>query len=167
MKKNKDAQIKYVGWLLESAISSVLIEQADQMQQQQSQVAPVAPAAPDVNAAPPTDPTQAPVEGEVQPTMSLDDLIEKLNLIRGGRSFTDPEVYTRMGEVFKSFTDQQKVDLESGLSKIIDVIVNPDEQAQQQPGNAPAAPQSQTPQPQATPPSPTPQAAGVPQTPIS
>lgn len=165
--KNKEATVKYVSWLLESAISSVLLEQAEQL-------APVAPTEPAPDPAQaqtsPVDPSAQDPNAEQQPqaTMSLDDLIEKLNLIRGGRSFTDPEVYTKMGELFKTFSDQQKVDLDSGLSKIIDVIVNPDEQVQQQqqqPGNAPQVPQSTTPQP--PPASPTPQAGAPSSSPIA
>lgn len=161
--KNKEVNLKYLGWLLESAVSSVLLEQAEQ------QVPPVAPAQPPVQTAqppmpgaeqPPADPTQQ----TPQSSMSLDDLIEKLNLIRGGRSFTDPEVYTKMGEVFKTFTDQQKTELDASLTKVIDVIVNPDEGQLAQPGNAPQTPTSQTPQ---TPTSaPAPQPAPTQQTPI-
>lgn len=160
--KNKEVNTKYVSWLLESAISSILLEQTEQL----APVAPTEPApapAPTPEAVPPADPNAAPAP---QATMSLDDLIEKLNLIRGGRSFTDPEVYTKMGEVFKGFTDQQKVDLQTSLTKVIDVIVNPDEQAQpQQPGQAPQVPQSTTPQP--PPASPTPQAGAPSASPIA
>jgi len=158
--KNKEVNIKYLGWLLESAVSNVLAEQAEQ------QVAPVAAAQPPAPPAPPptdqapVDPN-APADQTAQAAMSLDDLIEKLNLIRGGRSFTDPEVYTKMGEVFKTFTDQQKTDLDASLSKVIDVIVNPDEQ---QP--APAVPPAQDQAPQNPPPAPQASPAPTQQTPI-
>jgi hypothetical protein len=167
MKKNKEVNIKYLGWLLESAVSNVLAEQA--AQQAEQQVAPVAAAQPPASLPAPTDVApvdpNAPAAPPAQVAMSLDDLIEKLNLIRGGRSFTDPEVYTKMGEVFKTFTDQQKTNLDASLSKVIDVIVNPDEQ---QPAPAPAAPPAQDQAPQNPPPAPqaSPAPAPTQQTPI-
>lgn len=130
---------KFVKWLVESAITDVLLEQAELPVQQQPpvQAAPAAPAPmPDPNA--PPAPEQPPAEQPPAQVMSLDEMIERLNVIRGGRSFTDPEVYTKLGETYKSFTDQQKAEFGSALSKIVDVIINPDEtqdgaEQQQQP----------------------------------
>lgn len=125
-----ESKTKYVKWLVESAITEVLLEQAEvPVQQPPVQAAPApAPGAP----APSADPSmEQPAEQAPAPqVMSLDDMIEKLNVVRGGRSFTDPEVYTKLGETYKSFTDQQKADFGAALSKIVEVVINPQEAGQ-------------------------------------
>lgn len=114
-----ETKTKLLKFLVESAIDDILLEQT--MEQEASQLPVQATGQPPVQQ---TAPEAAPEQPPVQ-VMSLDEMIESLNMIRGGRSFTDPEVYTKLGEVYKTFSDTQKSELGTSLKKIVEVIINP------------------------------------------
>lgn len=124
-----------------------------------------APQAPNMGMSPPiqdpnaTDPNAPPPQAnEGQPEeLTLDTMIERLNVIRGGKSFTDPEVYGSLTTYFKTLQPEQKTVIDSflqGVSKVmIDVRQNTD--PQQPDPNAAPPPNGQGPAPvtpQATPP---------------
>ncbi len=115
-----------------------------------------APATPpaDVSAPPsPETPAGAPKE------FTVDDMIERLNVIRGGRSFTDPEVYGQLVTFFKKQTDEQKQGIEQFLIEIGKIVINVNEQEEPTPAEVSSAPPA-TPPP-ATPVAPPPTAPAV------
>lgn len=78
---------------------------------------------PDVSAPPsPETPAGQPKE------FTVDDMIERLNVIRGGRSFTDPEVYGQLVTFFKSQSDEQKTGIEQFLVEIGKIVINVNDQ---------------------------------------
>lgn len=120
---------------------------------EQEQMAQLAPPPPAINA-PPTQqemqppapapqeatPPQANIQGQ-QP-ISLDSIIERLNVIRGGKSFTNPEVYGQMVTYFKSLNDQNKDEINKFVQEIAKIVTNNPAEAspQQPPAPTPAAP---------------------------
>lgn len=142
--------------LIKEAIIAVVAEQA--IEQQQAQ--PVQPVQPPTST-PQQDPSQqqqAPQEEEV----TIDGIIDKLNVIRGGTSFSDPEVYGQLTTFFNNLPEDQRTNLDNQLNNIGKIVsmAEPDE-AQQQPQNT-----NQTPQPPAPAPAPATPAA-TPSAPIS
>lgn len=110
--------------------------------------------------APPVQPTPpAPAQNPnvaVQVPVSVDVIIDKLNSIRGGKSFKDAEVYGQLTSMFKGLGDQDKAILDKLLSQIQQIsqstLVQPTAAPSQQP-----MPQAPTPVAQpVAPPSPVP-----------
>jgi len=129
--------------LIKEAIIAIVAEQAvDYQQQQLSQAPPVAPANPPVSndATPPAPPTDTSATQEQE--ITVDSMIDKLNVIRGGTSFSDPEVYGQLTTFWNSLPEDQKTNLDTQLNNVgkIVSIAEPNE-AQQQP-QAPAATQA-------------------------
>ncbi len=111
---------------------------------------------------PPLPPTQQVGLEQNPQQITLDVLIERFNVIRGGKSFTDPEVYGQMITKFKELQDQEKVTIYKFLNEVSKIITFGGGQ-QQTPGEqetTPASPdnvtQSSTPS-QAVPPTQSPQ----------
>mgnify|MGYP003348190448 CR=1 FL=1 len=97
---------KYLAGLINEAIVQILSEQ-DMGAAPAGMPTPMEPPA-DVSAPP------APDAAPGQPKeFTVDDMIERLNVIRGGRSFTDPEVYGQLVTFFKKQTDEQKQAIEA------------------------------------------------------
>lgn len=96
----------------------------------------------------PGQPPQAPQMSDVpvgtdgQP-LTVDSLIERLNVIRGGKSFSDPEVYGQLTTLFKQLSNEEKSNIDTTLTNIGKVVIN----AQEGPGQE--QPQQQTPPPPA------------------
>jgi hypothetical protein len=69
-------------------------------------------------------------------------MITELNSIRGGKSFTDPEVYGKLVTFFKNLSDEQKADLKVLLVQIAELVTSVEEgsQNQSQPQDHNAAP---------------------------
>jgi len=101
----------------------------------------------------PADPNAMPAAPGGQPEeFTLDKMIEKLNVIRGGRSFTDPEIYGQLTTMFKTWDDPTKQLVEKTFDEMAKVVTlnadaasNPSEQptappAPAQPPMAPPAP---------------------------
>lgn len=106
---------------------------------------------------PPAQPQdQAPQAPEDEVT--VDTMIEKLNVIRGGTSFSDPEVYGQLTTFWNNMPMEARVALDEQLNQIGKVVsvAEPEEVSQQPQPQAPNA------QPQGQPPAPPPQAAGAP-----
>ena len=104
---------------------------------------PVTPAA-GVAAAPPT-------AGAVeQEPITLDDIIEKLNIIRSGRSTKDDDVKSELENYILQFSEEDKSSLLAFLDGLGRILTSEDENAQAQTG-APAAPGT-PPAPAAAPP---------------
>lgn len=142
--------------LIKEAVTLALYEQDQAMapppDPNGGAVPPPAPVTPDAQNQPPAQP---PVDGEngQQPAMTIDSMIERLNVIRGGKSFTDPEVYGQIVTYFKKITPEQSQVIDQYLADISKIMVNvrtgnqdpAPEQAGQQgtppaPGGAPQAP---------------------------
>lgn len=141
--------------LIEEAVINVLAEQ-DAMGAPPPPAPAPPPAAPDPNQAPPPDDQQQDA-GE----FTVDDMIERLNVIRGGRSFTDPEVYGQLVTYFKGLAADQKQALLNFLVELGKIVINVNDQ--DKPANKEAQ-QSQPPAPPSAPPaaqgSPAPPAGG-------
>jgi hypothetical protein len=56
--------------------------------------------------------------------MTIDTMIERLNVIRGGKSFTDPEVYGQIVTYFKKMTPEQNQVIDQYLQDISKIMVN-------------------------------------------
>ena len=135
--------------LIKEAIIAIVAEQAIEQQQLQ-QAAPVAPANPanppvSPDAPPPGEP--APAEGTAEVT--VDTVIDKLNVIRGGSSFSDPEVYGQLTTFWNSIPQDQRAALDGQLNSIgkIVSIAEPQEAQAATPGGGtpPNAPPAQAP----------------------
>lgn len=141
--------------LIKEAIIAIVAEQAvDYQQQQLAQAQPVAPQNPPVSndATPPAPPADPAPEQEV----TVDSMIDKLNVIRGGTSFSDPEVYGQLTTFWNGLPEDQRTNLDAQLNNV-GKIVSIAEPGEAQP-QAPAATQA----PVAAGPSPMP--GNVPQT---
>lgn len=132
---------RHVKSLIEEAVVNVLKEQ--EMQQQVAQQT----ADQQVPQADPGDPPPVTTpDTQVPKQYTVDDMIDELNAIRGGRSFTDPEVYGRLVTFFKGLEPEQKTNLDNLLSQIAELVTGVDDT---QPGNQQ---QGQSGQSQPTPP---------------
>jgi hypothetical protein len=115
-------------------------------------------------AAPTPLPTPAPAnptptnDGQQTPTgvdgdpLTVDAIIGRLNVIRGGKSFNDPEVYGQLTTFFKGLPEVDKTSLDRILSEIGKIVINvPQNQTEPEPGQPPMAPPPSS-APQAAPP---------------
>lgn len=126
---------------------------------------PVAPA-PATNTAA-SMPPPPPVPGAVQPgqdgqpkPFDVDAMIERMNIIRGGRSFADPEVYGQLTSFFKGMSEADKAVVDKFLQDINRIVIQVDTTQQVGGGNMAQPPVGQ---PSAAPaPAPAAPAAGVP-----
>lgn len=109
-------------------------------------------------AAPPPQEQPIPVQntagGSDGQPLTVDGLIERLNVIRGGKSFSDPEVFGSLTALFKTFSDQDKRSLDNILLEIGKVVINAETNDGQQQSQTPPAQQAsgqgaQPPAPQA------------------
>ena len=143
----------YLQSLINEAVTQILSEQ-------EAAGAPVgmpSPAAPPADVSAPPSP-EAPAAGQPK-EFTVDDMIERLNVIRGGRSFTDPEVYGQLVTFFKKQSEEQKTQIQQFLVEIGKIVINVNDQESPPEGEASAAPP-------ATPP-PTTEAPPVPPTPAA
>ena len=139
---------KYLSGLINEAIVQILSEQ-DAAAAPMGMPAPAAPPA-DVSAPP------APEANADKPKeFTVDDMIERLNVIRGGRSFTDPEVYGQLVTYFKTLSDEQKTAMETFLMDLGKIVINVNEQESPPSPEVSAAPPATPPAPAAVPPAPT------------
>jgi hypothetical protein len=146
---NEERRQRYLDTLVNRAVFRVLAEQ---------DLAAAAPAGVPAPAAPPADVSappspEAPAPGQ-QKEFTVDDMIERLNVIRGGRSFTDPEVYGQLVTFFKKQTDEQKQAIEAFLVEIGKIVINVNEQESPPDSDTSAAPPATTPPATEVPPTP-------------
>lgn len=122
-------------------------EQPPQPQQQAVPPSPVPPA-PATNAPPPTPSPEAPQPpegaGEVKP-FDIDALIDRLNVIRGGKSFADPEVYGQLTTWFKSTNEADKAVIDRFLQSIGKIVIQVDTNQQTTTSGNTQPPMNQTP----------------------
>jgi hypothetical protein len=124
--------------LIQEAIVNVL---AEQQMMQAPAANPVPPATPGPDPATnPIDPdVTAPPQQEEEVQFTVDGMVDKLNILRGGRSFTDPEVFGRLTTFFNNLTDEQRTSTNWLLTELGKVVidaseeqVDPQQQQQQQ-----------------------------------
>jgi len=81
--------------------------------------------------------------GAATEELTLDTMIERLNVIRGGKSFTDPEIYGQLTSYFKTIQPEQKSTIDMFLQSVskvmIDVRQNASEQVPEDPTQPPPA----------------------------
>ena len=151
----EDRRKKYLSGLINEAIVQILSEQ-------EAAAAPMgmpAPATPPADVSAPPSP-EAPASSQPK-EFTVDDMIERLNVIRGGRSFTDPEVYGQLVTFFKTLSDEQKASMEKFLMDLGKIVINVNEQeAPPSPEASAAPPATPAAQPE-VPPAPTAPAAPV------
>lgn len=101
---------------------------------------PPAPATNASAAAPPADPNAPPPVAGVEGAnpFDLDALIDRLNVIRGGKSFADPEVYGQLTSYFKAMSEADKAVVDKFLQAIGKIVIQVD--ATQQTGSTSAQP---------------------------
>lgn len=99
-----------------------------------------------------------PTDEETGEAITLDHILERLNTIRSGKSFQDPEVYGKLTTLFKSMAPEEKIKLNQQLRNIGAVVQNqiPVSMAPTPEGGAPPAPPPTEPAPEAAPPTPAP-----------
>ena len=144
----EDRRKKYLSGLINEAVVQILSEQ-------EAAAAPMgmpAPATPPADVSAPPSP-EAPSSGAKE--FTVDDMIERLNVIRGGRSFTDPEVYGQLVTFFKKQNDEQKTQIQQFLIEIGKIVINVNEQESPPEGEASAAPPATPAAQPAVPPAPT------------
>lgn len=129
-------------------------------QQQQANPVPPMPQPPEAeqNMQPPNAP-QAPSQ-----PMTVDTMIERLNVVRGGRSFTDPEIYGQLTTFYKRLSPEQIQQIDQFLQDLTKIVVNVENTSQQQqPDQTQQTPQTVNQQGPISPnPAAMPQAAGGP-----
>ena len=125
----------------------------------------VQPPAPAPTPAPATSPNpagaspQAPTPSVPAEPITLDDIIEKLNVIRAGRSTKDDSVKSDLENYILQFSEEDKGSLLAFLDGL-GRILTPPEQISPAPGGVPGAPVKSAPTPVTSPtPAPSPAAA--------
>ena len=152
---------RYLTYLLTEVVNS-LVEQ-----EQQPLPAPAAPpvqAAPAGGAMPPAADASATTDPNGQPIpLTIDQIIDKLNIIRGGTSFSEPEIYQKLTDLFNGTPEEQKPLIDGFLKSVGEVVaMKPEEAGQQVPGAQQMSPGSAQPSiPTAPPPSASPPAAPI------
>jgi hypothetical protein len=139
----EDRRKKYLSGLINEAIVQIISEQ-----DAAAAPAPVgmpAPAAPPVDASAPAEPTSNTTE------FTVDDMIERLNVVRGGRSFTDPEVYGQLVTFFKTLNDEQKTSMQKFLMDLGKIVINVNDQEAPPGGETSSVPPAMPPAPAAAP----------------
>jgi hypothetical protein len=117
---------RYLRNLIQEAVVNTLVEQeADRSAAPPSPVAP-APETNQPSAEPPVPPEET--QGQQQEEFTADTLVDKLNVLRGGKSFTDPEVFGKLTTFFNNLTDEQKVSLDYFLSEMGKIVIGVVEQ---------------------------------------
>jgi len=147
-KLQKERRSRHIKNLIEESIINVLVEQEMAQQSADTAVPQQEPGSPPPVATPDT---------QIPAQYTVDDMIDELNAIRGGRSFTDPEVYGRLVTFFKNLGEEQKSNLDTLLTQIAELVTGvddaqPEQQQQGQSGQAqptppPEAPQASAPMP--------------------
>lgn len=108
-----------------------------------------APTAPEPTGAPASAPT--PTDTETGEPIDLDAVVERLNIIRSGKSFSDPEVYGKLTTMFKAMPEEEKVKLYTQLKGVGAIVQS---QTPPQPSEQAAPPAPEMAAPEVTPPAP-------------
>jgi hypothetical protein len=138
---------RFLTSLINEAIINVLAEQEQAAGQEASMAElPAAPATSPVSAN-----TQSPPDNQTKQLFTVDSMIERLNVIRGGRSFTDPEVYGRLVTYFKTLDDDSKDRLESFLIELGKIVIDVGQEPARDSGNTQGAAATTGPAPSPSP----------------
>lgn len=123
--------------LIKEAVIAIVAEQMAQPPVQQPPPAQAAPAQPP--AAPTAEPT-APTDPQQEGAPTVDHLIDKLNVIRGGTSFSDPDVYGKLTSYWNGLDDVKKNSVQTALADIGRLVTPAEEANPQQQQGQPSAP---------------------------
>lgn len=125
MADSKEIRSFGLGNLIKEAVTLALFEQEVLGQQpppvQPAAANPVPPAAPPLPEEVPQEPQNV---ASQQTLMTIDTMIERLNVIRGGKSFTDPEVYGQIVSYFKKMTPEQNQIIDQYLQDVSRIMIN-------------------------------------------
>ena len=136
MKKEiiEERRTRFLENLLQEAIVNILAEQAaPEPPATPAAPPPATPAAPPPATTAPETQEETNVEDE-NTEFTIEEMIERLNVIRGGKSFKDNDVYTKLVVLFSKLSDQQKNDLRQMLIAIGQAVINvPEDNSEQQP----------------------------------
>jgi hypothetical protein len=75
--------------------------------------------------APPVPGAQPGQDGQPKP-FDVDSMIERMNIIRGGRSFADPEVYGQLTAYFKGLNETDKAVIDRFLQDVNKIVIQVD-----------------------------------------
>ncbi len=160
----KERRERYLSSLIKEAVVNVLAEQDLEQQPQMSSAPPQSRPSPqtntmDTDVQQPPEPQQQQQEEE---EFTVEAMVDKLNILRGSRSFTDPEVFGRLTTFFNNLTDEQKNSVDWLLTELGRVAIDASEEqvdpnaqqqqqqqqqsASQQPPPSQGAPQPSAPQ---------------------
>jgi len=147
---HKERRSRHLKNLIEESIINVLAEQDAAAAQQAAMTAETPPPV-----ATPENQAQGAQDNMVKEQYTVDGMIDELNAIRGGRSFSDPEVYGKLVTFFKNLGEEQKNTLDTLLTQIAELITGvddapapqQDQSAGAQPPNPGGAPQQNAPMP--------------------
>ncbi len=136
----KDRRRRGIENLVKEAVINVLAEQQAMVPGKPPSQPPVQPQTSAPQAQPPAEQEPPAVATPEQPTVpkqyTVDDMIQELNAIRSGRSFTDPEIYGKLVTFFKGLPDEDRTSLNNLLTQIAELVTGVDETVQNQQGQA-------------------------------
>lgn len=140
----KEKRERFLTNLISEAIINVLAEKASAIPPPSTPPAPnMNPTDADVRNPPTPQPAGPAPDGAPVPQekpFDVDEMVNKLNVLRGSKSFKDPEVYGRLTGFFKNLPDDQKATLDTLLSELGKIVIDASEQQAglEQPMNQPA-----------------------------
>lgn len=142
--------------LIKEAVIAVVAEQQELADQAAAAPPAPVPASPTPAAPPAGDPAAAPAAAE---PANVDTFIDKLNVIRGGSSFSDPEVYGQLTTFWNGLPDDQKASMDTALGSVGKIVAAANQQPAQPDASGSTPPVSTPP---AASPAPAPQAPSAP-----
>lgn len=102
----------------------------------------------------PTDPNAPQAPDQPKP-FDVDEMIERINLLRSGKTFKDPEVYGQVTSYFKGLSETDKAVIDRFLQSVGQIVTQGDQSQQQSTnGGTPQPPMQQAPAPVAPAPAP-------------
>lgn len=141
----KEKRIRFLTNLINEAVINVLAEQASSVPpSSKPPAANMNPTDADVrNPAPQQPALVAPEENQQvsgDKPFDVDEMVNKLNVLRGSKSFKDPEVYGRLTTFFKNLTPEQQQQLDTMLTELGKIVIDASEQQAglEQPMNQPS-----------------------------
>lgn len=84
------------------------------------------PPAPETNPTPQPETPQPPAAPQGEKPFDVDSMIDRLNTIRGGKSFADPEIYGQLSSYFNGLNEQDKGVINNFLESVNRIVVQVD-----------------------------------------
>jgi hypothetical protein len=143
----QEKRSRFLENLLKETIINILAEAQQPAPAPQASAVPPATTPPAANMNPAdTDvknpaPTQPAAPAPQQ--FDVDEMVNKLNVLRGSKSFKDPEVYGRLTTFFKGLDEAKKATLDELLTELGKIVIDASEQQagiEQQPSQAKQTP---------------------------